>query len=229
MGNPKMAVITGGSSGIGLAISGRLASENYNVINADIQPPVANLGNSIRHLACDITKAGDVAGLSRMVQREGKPDVLILNAGRGIHEKIRDGDPEKWVEIVNINICGTLRILRAVLPFMDSGNIIFISSVSAGNPHPYGGIYSCTKSAINVIADTLRLEEQPDIKVTVISPGIVNTPFFDNMLSGSHSIETIGQGALDPKAVADTVMFILSRHSKTTLNNISIRPSDQKF
>jgi NAD(P)-dependent dehydrogenase (short-subunit alcohol dehydrogenase family) len=89
MGNPKMAIITRGSSGIGLAISGRLASENYNVINADIQPPMANLGNNIRHLACDIPKAGDVAGLSRMVQHEGKPDVLILNTGRGIHEKIR--------------------------------------------------------------------------------------------------------------------------------------------
>ncbi len=223
----SMAIVTGGSSGIGLAISEHLQNENFYVINADIQPPKQKNSETYIFLKCDITKAKDVAKLSQLVQSNGEPTVLILNAGRGIHEKIREGDPEKWIQVIDLNICGTLRVLRAVLPFMHKGHVIFMSSVSALNPYPYGAVYAGTKSALNTIAETLRLEELPDIKVTTVSPGVVKTPFFENMISGSNNVESTGWGAIHPNEIAETIIFILKQKKDIAINNITIRPSGQ--
>src|SRR5690606_21152592 len=118
------------------------------------------------------TQKEHVKQLSEMVQSKGNLQLLVLNAGRGIHEKIREGDPEKWIEIINLNLIGTLRVLRALLPFMTSGNILFVSSISSSHPYPYGGVYAATKSALDTLAETLRQEELPDIAVSVINAGI---------------------------------------------------------
>jgi NADP-dependent 3-hydroxy acid dehydrogenase YdfG len=227
MNNLRLAVVTGGSSGIGFAISNRLAGESYKVINADVQAPPGDLpGNCIYH-ECDITNSDHVGRLSRLVQESGIPEVLVLNAGKGIHERLREGDPEKWFEIINLNVCGTLRVLRAILPFMKKGHVIFISSVSSTNPYPYGGIYAATKSALDTIAETLRQEELPDIKVTVISPGVVDTPFFREMVSGSQTVESIGLGSLDPEEVAGAVAYVLQQRDGTAIHQITILPAGQ--
>ncbi len=224
-----LAIVTGGSSGIGYAIANRLLQEKYEVINADIRPVEKENSEFLHFLQCNVVNAEDVDKLSRLVQETGVPKVLVLNAGRGVHEKIREGDPEKWFDIINTNICGTLRVLRAVLPFMKTGNVVFISSVSATKPYQYGGIYAATKSAIDTIAETLRLEELPEIDVSVISPGVVNTAFFDNMSAGNHSISSIGWGAVEPEEIANSVIFILGQKVGTAVNNLTIRPSRQEF
>ncbi len=224
-----LAIVTGGSSGIGFSVADHLLKEKYEVINADIQPPGNEKQKYYHFIRCDVANAENVEGLSRLVQETGVPKVLVLNAGRGIHEKIREGDPEKWFDVINTNICGTLRVLRAVLPFMKTGNIFFISSVSSAKPHPYGGVYAATKSAIDTIAETLRLEELPDINVTVISPGVVNTEFFENMSAGNHSISSIGWGAVEPEEIAKSVLFILHQKKGTAVNNLTIRPSRQEL
>src|SRR5690554_6131435 len=131
-----LTVVTGGSSGIGKSVCRRLLIENFHVINADIKAPEEQLGEGYDYLECDITRKEHVKQLSELVQEIGNLQLLVLNAGRGIHEKIRNGDPEKWIEIININLCGTLRVLRALLPYMTSGNILFISSVSSSHPYP---------------------------------------------------------------------------------------------
>ena len=227
MNNQQLAVVTGGSSGIGQAITVRLSSESYKVINADIVPPSGDKPEHCHYQECDVTNRDHVERLSRLVQEMGAPKVLVLNAGKGIHEKLREGDPEKWFEIINLNVCGTLRVLRAILPFMKRGHVFFISSVSSTNPYPYGGVYAATKSALDTIAETLRQEELPEIKVTVISPGVVDTPFFREMISGSHTIESIGWGALDPQEVAGVVAYVLDQRDNTVLNYITMRPVKQ--
>lgn len=229
MNDKSLAIVTGGSSGIGKAICSRLLNENFYVINADINPPANVPSENYSYLKCNVTMKQDVNELSNLLQRFGAPKVLVLNAGRGIHEKLREGDPEKWIEIINLNIGGTLRVLRAVLPFMKEGHVVFISSVASGNPHPYGGIYASTKSAVDTIAATLRIEEQPDIRVAVIAPGVVDTPFFDNMVSGNHSVESIGWGAVSPEEIADTVAFVIKQRNGAAVNSITIRPSGQPF
>jgi NADP-dependent 3-hydroxy acid dehydrogenase YdfG len=224
--NP-LAVVTGGSSGIGRAISARLARASYKVINADVQAPVGEVPENCLYQECDVTNRDHIKGLSQLVQEKGTPEVLVLNAGRGIHEKLREGDPEKWFDIINLNICGTLRVLRAILPFMQKGHVFFISSVSSSNPYSYGGVYSATKSALDTIAETLRQEELPDIRVTVISPGVVNTSFFREMISGSQTVESIGWGALGPEEVAGAVMYVLQQRDETSIDHIEIRPARQ--
>lgn len=224
-----IAVVTGGSSGIGYSICSRLAEEKYLVFNADIKPPEIGHSNNCRFIKCNVTSAEDVEKLSKEVQQAGAPKVLVLNAGQGVHEKLREGDPEKWFNIIDLNLCGTLRVLRALLPFMDNGHVFFISSVSASKPYSYGAVYAATKSALDTVAETLRLEELPDIKVTTISPGVVNTTFFENMLSGQHTADKIGRAAVEPDEIAGVVVYVLQQKEGTTINNIVIRPSAQEF
>lgn len=227
----KTAIVTGGSSGIGKAIARKLADEGVKVIIADIHS-VENIPNTHFH-KCDVSKAEDIDELYAWVNGNiGKPDILILNAGQGIQEKLAEGDPEKWQKIINTNLMGPLRSIRSFVPDMlekKKGNVVFISSVSANQPHPYGGIYSASKTAVEVVAETLRLETLPHINVTVVSPGIVDTEFFRNQVSGNSSIEEMGMGSISAEEIADDVWYALSKKPGTAINKIITRPTLQNF
>jgi predicted outer membrane repeat protein len=160
----------------------------------------------------------------------GTPDIIICNAGRGIHELLKDGNPETWEEIFRINVFGALRIINGFLPAMiekEEGDIVFISSVSSHHPYQGGAIYAATKAAIDIIAETLRLEVQPNIRVITVSPGVVSTNFFKNIINGSQTPETIGWGALEPDDIADTIFYAISQPHNVAINNIVIRPVAQ--
>src|SRR5690606_36290458 len=117
MPKKKIAVITGGSSGNGAAISSTLSRQEYAVVNADVNSP-KDVSES-EHFPCDVSRAQDVANLYQFVLSQyGVPDVLVSNAGQGIHEKIAEGDPEKWARIIDMNLMGSLRLLRSFLPDM---------------------------------------------------------------------------------------------------------------
>lgn len=229
---PKLALITGGSSGIGLAISKILAKENIEVIVADKQELQEEFQH-IQYYACDVGKSKDIVSLYKKITGEfGHPDVLVINAGRGIQEKLSEGDPDKWQTIIDTNIMGALRTIRAFLPAMlerKHGHVIFISSVAANKPHPYGGIYSATKSALEIIAETLRLETIPFINVTVISPGITDTNFFSNQISGGGSAGDLNMGTISPEEIAEDVLYVLKKRPGTSINKIVTRPIAQEF
>jgi len=112
------ALVTGDSSGIGKAIALKLAEEKYKVVNADVIEP-AYIHCNIRYISCDVSKSSDVTNLFTAVQNDlGTLGILVLNAGKGNHELLAEGDPEKWQEVVNLNIMGTLRCIRAFVPQM---------------------------------------------------------------------------------------------------------------
>lgn len=228
----KIALVTGGSSGIGKAIAHKLKTEGVKVIVADIAA-IDTEKEGIIYRKCDISTAKDIDRLYDWISRHhGHPEILILNAGRGIREKLTEGDPEKWQNIVNTNLMGPLRCIRAFTPAMlenKRGNVVFISSVSANQPHPYGGIYSATKTALEVIAETLRLESLPHLNVTVVSPGIVETAFFENEVSGGMNIEEMGMGAISPNEIAEDVWYALNKKNGTSINKIITRPVAQNF
>jgi NADP-dependent 3-hydroxy acid dehydrogenase YdfG len=227
----KVALITGGSSGIGYAIAKKLSRGGIKVIVADLSEKEDE--ENIVFRSCDVSEAGDVDSLySWISDNYGQPDYLILNAGQGIQEKLSEGDPEKWQKVIHTNLMGPLRFIRAFTPNMlarKEGSVVFISSVSANQPHPYGGVYSASKTAVEVIAETLRLETIPDLNVTVISPGIVDTAFFKNQISGDTSVEEMEMGAISPEEIAEDVWYALNKKKGTSINKIITRPTLQNF
>ena len=226
----KIALVTGGSSGIGKAIVKKLADSGNQVVVADLQE---NQEERASFRRCDISKKEDIADLfSWMQENVGQPDILVLNAGQGIKEKLTEGDPEKWARVLDVNLMGALRCIRSFVPGMlekEHGHVVFISSVSANQPHPYGGVYSASKTALEVIAETLRQETLPSIKVTVVSPGIVETDFFQNQVSGPTSLEEIGMGSISAEEIAEDVLYGLSKKNGNCINKITTRPVMQIF
>ena len=226
----SIALVTGGSGGIGLAIAKKLASEKMNVITADIAAPQHEM-SGIVFKECDVRQGEDIDKLyAWMSNNTGLPDVLVLNAGKGIHEQLLEGDPEKWKDVIDLNVMGVLRCIRAFVPAIKEkgGHVVIISSVSANKPYTYGGIYSASKAAIEIIAETLRLEAMPRVKVTVVAAGVTDTTFFTNQVSGSTSVEEIGMGSLPPEDIAEDVFYAISKKNGV-INKIITRPPGQDF
>ena len=231
MHKKKIAVITGGSSGIGKAICETLVQKEYAVINADIHSPEVALSGDF--ISCDVTEAKDIDHLyDYVISNFGVPDVLISNAGQGIHEKITEGDPQKWAKVIDINLMGALRFVRAFIPNMmeqKRGTIVFVSSTAAKQVYTYGGIYSASKAALNMVAKTLQLEVEGALKIGLVSPGVVDTKFFKNMISGFHTVEDIGWGSLSPRQIADIIFYIIDLPPSVNLSEIIITPANQPF
>lgn len=223
------AVITGGSSGIGWEITKSLQQKNADTAIVDINEPPSEYKGLF--FSADLRQPGEIDSLTHSIKEKlGLPDVLILNAGRGIHEKLTEGDPELWEEIFRLNLFSSLRLIRAFTPEMldqQRGDIVFISSVSARQAFPYGGIYGASKAAVDMIAETLRLEVQPKIRVTTIHPGVVDTNFFENIIHGSQTPESIGWGAVKAEQVASAVLYAISQTPDIALNDIVVRPAGQ--
>lgn len=228
----RSALITGGSSGIGLAVAKKFLNENIRVGIADINEYEGSDEN-LHFKKCDVGNARDIDELYLWAKEKiGLPEILVINAGRGIKEKLTEGDPEKWQKVIDTNVMGALRCIRAFVPEMlnnKKGNVILISSVSANQPHPYGAVYSATKSALEVIAETLRLETLPHINITVISPGITDTGFFANEISGNTSIEDLNMGVISPEEIAEDIFYAINKKKGTSINKIITRPLAQSF
>lgn len=225
----KIAVITGGSSGIGKAIADKLLQQGYIVVNADLNPPKEK--STARYVRCDVTQAPDIEQLYReVVTHYGIPDVLISNAGQGIHEKIIEGDPEKWAKVIDVNLMGALRFVRAFIQDMlekPTGTVFFISSIAAKQAYEYGGIYAASKAALNMVAKTLQIEAADKLRICLVSPGVVDTSFFKNMISGHHTVTDIGWGSVSAQQVAEIICRVLLLPASVNLPEITIAPTIQ--
>lgn len=225
----KIAVITGGSSGIGNAIANKLLTTGYTVINADINAP--EIDSEAGFVYCDITDPSQISMLYQYVKsHHGIPDVLISNAGQGIHEKLTEGDPEKWQTVMDINFMGAMRFVRAFVPEMmekKEGDIFFISSIASAQPYTYGGIYTASKAALNIAAKTLQMEVADALRVCILYPGVVDTPFFENMVGSNHTVEDIGVGSIPPEQLANFISYALLLPKDIHIPEIKILPGKQ--
>lgn len=226
---PKRTVlITGGTGGIGLAIAKKLIDSDFDVALTDIKKK-RSVPGLFYH--CDIRRPRHIRHLYNwVINKVGVPDVLILNAGVGIKEKLAEGDPEKWQKVFDVNVMGALRCLRAFVPQMleKNGHIIFISSVSVNQPHEYGGIYTASKTALEVIAETLRIETLPDLHITTISPGAIDTNFFKNQAAGASG-DDARLPKIKPEEIAEDVLYCINKTNNRSINKIITRPLAQKF
>lgn len=225
----RKAIVTGGAGGIGEAIANKFYREKIRVAQVDVIKPSSSADLFFK---CDVRNRDEIASLYNWTMENlGLPDILVLNAGVGVKEKLSEGDPEKWQQVMDTNIMGPLRCIRAFLPQMlekEDCHVVFVSSVAANQPHPYGGIYSASKTAIDDIAETLRLENINTLNVATISPGAVDTGFFANQLAGNSSLP-FDYPLMDPREVAEEVFYIIGKNGSARINKIVLRPKGQAF
>jgi NAD(P)-dependent dehydrogenase (short-subunit alcohol dehydrogenase family) len=186
----KVAVITGGSVGIGLAVAEGLAAEgvelalcarNAERLDAAGQRIRDTHGVRVLTVPSDVTKPADITSLSRKVEEAfGRADILINNAGTGSEEKIMEAPDEKWQRYWDLHVMAAVRTCRAVVPLMrrhGGGVIINNASICAKQPLGYEPIYNTTKAALVMFSKCLANELiGENIRVNTISPGLVLTP-----------------------------------------------------
>jgi NADP-dependent 3-hydroxy acid dehydrogenase YdfG len=225
--DPKVFLITGASTGIGAATARRAAEAGYRLVlaarSADrLEALAEELGGQDRALAvrCDVAEWEDQQALvAATLERFGRLDVAFANAGFGAARGFLEDSPEHWRAMVLTNVLGAAYTIRAVLPAIkeSAGHILLTGSV-AGRRAIVGSLYSSTKWAISGMGESLRQEvDGTGVRVTVVEPGQVDTPFFDNP----------GEGRLEPDDIARAVMFAVAQPPHVDVNEILIRPTAQ--
>jgi NADP-dependent 3-hydroxy acid dehydrogenase YdfG len=226
-GEPVL-VITGASTGIGAATARRAVEFGHRVVLAarsedKLTDLAAELGGEEKAIAarCDVTDWDDHQALvATTLDRFGRLDSYFANAGFGAKRGFLEESVEHWKSMIDTNVLGAALSIRSVLGHFrerNSGHFILTSSIAGRRPLP-GSLYSATKHAVTAMGHSLRGEiADTDIKVTLIEPGAVDTPFFDDRPSG----------ALEADDIARAVMFALTQPPHVDVNEILIRPIHQ--
>jgi len=210
-------VISGGSSGIGLATAQLFASKGYQVYELSRHGKDTE---GIRHIDCDVTREDDCrAAIRQVVEAEQQIDVVISNAGFGISGAIEYTDTDEAKRLFDVNFFGALNLTKAVLPQLRTqhrGTLLYTSSVAAVLPVPYQSFYSASKAAINAMALSLRNEvKEQGIRVACLLPGDVKTGFTDarekslqgsevypHMQAAVEAMEKDERGGMSPEEMA---------------------------
>jgi NADP-dependent 3-hydroxy acid dehydrogenase YdfG len=226
-GEPVL-VITGASTGIGAATAHRAVEFGHRVVLAarsedKLTALAEQLGGGEKALAarCDVTSWNDQQALVQTaLDRYGRMDAYFANAGFGAKRGFLEESVEHWKSMIDTNVLGTALSIRASLGHFkeqNSGHLILTSSIAGRRALP-GSLYSATKHAVTAMGEALRQEiADTNIKMTLIEPGMVDTPFFDNPVSG----------ALEPDDIARAVLFTLTQPPHVNVNEILIRPIHQ--
>jgi NADP-dependent 3-hydroxy acid dehydrogenase YdfG len=221
-------VITGASTGIGAATARRAAEFGYRVtLAARSEDRLEALRDEIGGdekafaLRCDVRSWEDQQALVReTLDRFGRLDAFFANAGFGAKRGFLEESVEFWKSMIDTNVLGAALSIRASLGHFrreGRGHLLLTSSIAGRRVLP-GSLYSATKFAVTAMGEALRQEvADTDIKVTLIEPGMVDTPFFDDRPSG----------ALDPDDVARAVMFALTQPPHVDVNELLVRPIHQ--
>ncbi len=232
MADKPVLLITGASSGIGAATA-REAADRYRLVLAarrlePLEELAAEVGGPEQALAvrCDVTEWGEVEALvAAAIEGFGRIDAVFANAGFGAGRGFLEESVEHWRSMVLTNVYGVALTIRATLPHLlerGDGHFLVTSSVAGRRALP-GSLYSATKWAATAIGEALRAElrqmhDNHAIRVTLIEPGMTDTPFFDNRP---------GEWALRDTDIAKAVLFALEQRPGVDVNEILIRPTSQ--
>src|SRR3954470_9925460 len=226
-GEPVL-VIPGASPAIGAATARRAVEFGQRVVLAarsedKLTQLAEELGGEEKAIAlrCDVTSWDDHQALVQTtLDRFGRLDAYFANAGFGAKRGFLEESVEHWKSMIDTNVLGTALSIRSALAHFrnhNAGHFVLTSSVAGRRTLP-GSLYSATKHAVTAMGEALRAEvADTDIKVTLIEPGMVDTPFFDNRPSG----------ALEADDIARAVMFALTQPPHVDVNQILIRPIHQ--
>jgi NADP-dependent 3-hydroxy acid dehydrogenase YdfG len=228
MADQPVLVITGASTGIGAATAHRAVEFGHRVVLAarsedKLTSLAEELGGEGQAIAvrCDVTSWDDHQALvETTLDRFGRLDSYFANAGFGAKRGFLEESVEHWKSMIDTNVLGTALSIRSALGHFrknNSGHFVITSSVAGRRTLP-GSLYSATKHAVTAMGEALRAEvADTEIKVTLIEPGMVDTPFFDDRPTG----------ALEADDIARAVMFALTQPPHVDVNEILIRPIHQ--
>jgi NADP-dependent 3-hydroxy acid dehydrogenase YdfG len=245
MADDPVLLITGASSGIGEATARRAARAGYRLAlgarrEDALRELAAELGGGERVLAraCDVTEWDQVRAFAEAaIERLGRIDAVLANAGHGAARGFTEDSPERWRSMILTNVYGMALTIRATLPHLlerGDGHVVLTSSVTARRLLP-GSLYSATKWAAGAIGEALRQEIRAmhgndAIRVTVIEPGRVETPFFEQIEESETAARayTPSPGRpLAPEDVAEAVLYALRQPAHVEVGEILIRPASQ--
>ena len=224
----KVAFVTGGSRGIGLATAKALMAGGASVAitgtdQSRVDAAAAALGPGALGLRADVRKYADVeAALSQTLARFGGLDILVNNAGVGVFRAVSEMAVDEWHRIIDTNLSGVFYCCHAALPHLKSrggGWIVNISSLASKNAFVNGAAYCASKSALNAFSEALMQEVRYDgIRVAYVLPGSVNTGF--GGLSNTKS-----EWALMPDDVAEVIVDLIAHPTRSLPSRVEIRPA----
>lgn len=234
----KVAVVTGGTSGIGRETALALVQRGYTVYELSRR---AEGVDGLRHLQADITDEGQVrAAVDAVMQAEGHIDLLINNAGFGISGAVEFTDTADAQRLLDVNFFGMVRMNRAVIPLMrqaGGGRIVNLSSVAAPIPIPFQAYYSAGKAAVNAYTMALANELRPfGISVCAVQPGDIRTGFTaarektaagDDVYQGRirrsvQRMERDEQGGMEPARAGEFIARVATRRRVKPLYTIRL-------
>jgi len=235
-GSGRTAVITGASSGIGAATAERLAAEGFSVVlGARRLDRLTALAERIggRALSLDVTDDASVQSFAAEVDRV---DVLVNNAGGAFDAKpVADADLDSWQRAFDVNVLGTVRMTKALLPALvasGAGDVVFVGSTAGLISYEGGASYTTAKHGVHTTAETLRLElvGQP-VRIIEIAPGMVRTDEFAlNRLGSSDAADAVYRGVREPlvaEDIADCIAWTVTRPHHVNIDLMVVRPLAQ--
>ena len=231
--NGKVAIVTGGTKGIGRAIAEELVREGIDVCisarsRSEIDQTIGALAvlerGRITGIVCDVCDHSQVRALiERTVEEFGGLDILVNNAGIGIFATVEEMPPEDFRAVLETNLFGVYYCCHEAIPLMKhrgGGYIINISSLAGANPHPRMAAYNASKFGLNGFSEALMQEVRHDgIKVSYIMPGSVNTEF------GGDNPSEEKNWQLRPEDIARVVIDLLHHDERSLPSRVEIRPS----
>src|SRR5687767_242379 len=235
-GTGRTAVVTGASSGIGAATATRLAADGFDVVlGARRQDRLASLAESIgaRALPLDITDQASVNAFAAALDRV---DVLVNNAGGAFDANpVADADLDSWARTYEVNVLGTVRLTKALLPLLrasGAGDVLFVGSTAGLISYEGGASYAAAKHGVHTLAETLRLELNGEpVRVVEIAPGMVRTEEFSvNRLGSADAADSVYRGVREPllaEDVADCIAWAVTRPHHVNVDLMVIRPLAQ--
>jgi NAD(P)-dependent dehydrogenase (short-subunit alcohol dehydrogenase family) len=229
----KVALVTGGSRGIGLAIARALVADGVQVAvtgrsDAHLsaaRPQIEAAGpGSVETLQADVRRHPDITrAVDATAARFGGLDILVNNAGVGVFSAVQSMTPEQWNEVIDTNLTGVFNACQAALPHLrrrGGGFIINISSLAGSNPFADGAAYCASKAGLNAFSEALMQELRYDnIRVSYVMPGSVATGF------SSGDATKGADWKIAPDEVAEVVVNLLRHNPRSLPSRVELRPS----
>jgi len=228
----KIVLVTGASSGIGAATARRLSAAGHIVV-AGARRPIEP-AERLEPAALDVTDRDSMTRFVRdAAERHGRVDVLIANAGVMPLSRLDALLVDEWDQMLDVNVRGLLHGIAAVLPHFGrqgGGHVVTVASIGAHEVVPTSAVYSATKFAAWAITEGLRLESDPSIRATTITPGVVESELAEHISDPATQdfVRVYRRNAIPADAIARAISFALDQPADVDVNEIIVRPAAQR-